>query len=297
MSISNWLPTYHAHVEQSIASFFAERYASSTWVEQRYEGALRYAVEWGGKRLRPILAMVAYEYSRWVQVGFWDTEEGKKLLTALIGIEFMHCYTLVHDDLPCMDNDEFRRGKPTVWKQYGEDMALLVWDTLQTMSFELLSTTGSASAVWVLARALGDFGVARGQVRDTFLRHDELSLEELLRIHDEKTGIFISACLTIATILWGGSNRVQQRMWELGKLLGRAFQVQDDILDAEGTLDTVGKKTGKDASLGKGIVSLIGLSEAKRLLCRLEEEMFVITWGLEDPRFADIVAFVVHRQH
>ncbi len=113
----------------------------------------------------------------------------------------MHCYTLVHDDLPCMDNDELRRGKPTVWKMYGESMALLVGDTLQTMSFELLGSLENPKVITELARALGDMGVARGQVRDTFLRHDTLIPDELLRIHDEKTGVFIAASLVIGTIL------------------------------------------------------------------------------------------------
>jgi farnesyl diphosphate synthase len=109
------------------------------------------------------------------------------LLRACIGIECIHAYTLVHDDLPCMDNDELRRGKSTVWKKYGETMAVLVGDTLQTIGFELLSESGDIRIISEIARALGDMGVARGQVRDTFLRHDTLSLDELLRLHDEKT--------------------------------------------------------------------------------------------------------------
>jgi geranylgeranyl diphosphate synthase type II len=155
----------------------------------------------------------------------------------------IHCYTLVHDDLPSMDNDELRRGRPTVWKVYGEPMALLVGDSLQTVGFELLARAGDAQVIAEVARALGDLGVVRGQVRDTFLRHDELSLDELLRIHDEKTGIFIALCLVCGARLGGADETLLQKLRSLGILLGRAFQIQDDILDAEATSDAVGKKT------------------------------------------------------
>jgi geranylgeranyl pyrophosphate synthase len=209
----------------------------------------------------------------------------------------IHCYTLVHDDLPSMDNDELRRGRPTVWKAYGEPMALLVGDSLQTLGFELLADAGDARVLREMARALGDLGVARGQVRDTFLRHDTLSLDELLRIHDEKTGVFIASCLVCGARLGGADETMVKKLRSLGILLGRAFQIQDDILDAEGTADTVGKKTGKDASLGKGIVSLMGLRESKAILATLESDMLTITRELSDPCFADITDFVVHRQH
>jgi geranylgeranyl pyrophosphate synthase len=203
----------------------------------------------------------------------------------------------VHDDLPSMDNDELRRGRPTVWKVYGEPMALLVGDSLQTVGWELLARAGDAQVIAEVAHALGDLGVARGQVRDTFLRHDELELPELLRIHDEKTGVFIALCLVCGARLGTGGETLLQKLRSLGILLGRAFQIQDDILDAEGTADTVGKKTRKDASLGKGIVSLIGLDESKILLATLENDMLAITRELTDARFGDIVDFVVHRQH
>lgn len=131
--------------------------------------------------------MIAYEYHARRDSSYWITPFGKKILSTIIGIELIHCYTLVHDDLPCMDNDELRRGKPTVWKKYGEPMALLVGDSLQTVGFELLAYAGDAQVITEVAHVLGDLGVARGQVRDTFLRHDELVEAELLRIHDEKT--------------------------------------------------------------------------------------------------------------
>ncbi len=165
------------------------------------------------------------------------------------------------------------------------------------MGFELLADAGDARVVSEMARALGDLGVARGQMRDTFLRHDTLLLDELLCIHDEKTGGFIANCLVCGARLGEADDITLGHLRSLGMLLGRAFQIQDDILDAEGTGDTVGKKTRKDVLLGKGIVSLIGLDESKALLTTLEEDMLVITRRLTDKRFSDIVEFVVHRQH
>lgn len=105
--------------------------------------------------------MLTYEYSAGVQTDFWKTQSGQKILRALVGIELIHCYTLVHDDLPSMDNDDLRRGKPTVWKVYGEPMALLVGDTLQTMGWELLTSSDNIQVVTLMTRALGDIGVAR----------------------------------------------------------------------------------------------------------------------------------------
>lgn len=297
MTIQSWLPIYQNLVESAIQDFFDARYTQSVGVENTYEEALRYAVEWGGKRLRPILAMIAYEYHAEQDSSYWMTPAWKVLLSAIIGIELMHCYTLVHDDLPCMDNDELRRGKPTVWKVYGEPMALLVWDTLQTMSFELLSLADNIQVITELARALWDLWVARGQVRDTFIRHDSLDEDELLRIHDEKTWVFIAASIVIGTVLGWWDTVKQNQMRKLGMLLGRAFQVQDDILDAEWDSDAVWKKTGKDIALGKWIVALLGLQKSKELLQDLQGKMRIITDELRDSRFVEIVDFVIARKN
>lgn len=295
MTIQSWLPHYQELIEWAIKNFFDMRYLDSVGIEKTYEEALRYAVEWGGKRLRPILAMIAYEYNTSQNTAYWETSSGKSLLLAIIGIEFIHCYTLVHDDLPCMDNDELRRGKPTVWKRYGETMAVLVWDTLQTMGFELLSLSGDSRVIHEIARALWDFWVARGQVRDTFLRHDTLTQDELLRVHDEKTGIFIVAALMIGTFLWNWGSESEDKMRKLGILLGRAFQIRDDILDAVGDMDAVWKKTKKDIALGKWIVALIWLTESKQLLDNLDRNMSDILEDIHDTRVRDLVNYVIER--
>lgn len=195
-----WLTTYQEEINSAIEHFFRERYGSSFGIEKDFEEALRYAVEGGGKRIRPILALIAFEHFH-EKYKKTDTLPKIAVLESIIGLELIHCFTLVHDDLPCMDNDDMRRGKPTVWKVYGETMAVLVGDTLQTMGFECLASSGNATVVREIAQALGDLGVARGQVRDTLIMQKDLTQEELLRLHDEKTGVFIASSLVIGGIL------------------------------------------------------------------------------------------------
>lgn len=174
-------------------------------------------------------------------------------------------------------------------------MAILVGDALQTMGIELLAESGDIRIVREITRALGDLGVVRGQVRDTMIQHDTLSLEELLRIHDEKTGIFIAASLVIGAYAARASTEAISRMREFGMLLGRAFQVRDDILDIEGDTDKVGKKVWKDVEAGKWIVALMGLDAAKKLLSDLEKNMIAMVEHFDDEKFRDIVQFVVRR--
>ena len=218
------------------------------------------------------------------------------ILASAIGIEFIHAYTLVHDDLPCMDNDTLRRGKPTVWKQYGETRAVLVGDALQTTGIELLSDANDTRVIREITRAMGDLGVVRWQVRDTFLRHDTLKLDELFRIHDEKTGIFIAASLVIGGYLAKASDEIIDQLRSFGMLLGRAFQIRDDILDYEWIPDVVGKETGKDVARGKGIVALLGIKESKNILSSLERDMQSFFGIFSDEKFRDVVDCVVHRE-
>ncbi len=289
-----WLADYQKEINTTIDDFFSHRYGKTTWIEHDFELALRYAVEWGGKRIRPILALIAYEY-------FSDKQDHKSLITrsdilrCIVGIEFIHCFTLVHDDLPCMDNDELRRGKPTVWKVYGETMAVLVGDTLQTMGFECLGSSGRADVVVEIARALWDLWVARGQVRDTLLHQKDLTLNDLMRLHDEKTGIFIANSLVIWGILGGATVAEIEDLRRFGMLFGRAFQIQDDILDYEWDGALLGKRVGKDVDLGKWIVARIGIVESKEVLMNIENELKVLLKKFNNSKFDDVREFIVKR--
>lgn len=174
-------------------------------------------------------------------------------------------------------------------------MAVLIGDSLQTMGFELLARSRNVEVILEMAKAMGDMGVVRGQVRDTFLRHDTLSLEELLRIHDEKTGWFIASSLVIGALLADASPEKIEVFRTFGILLGRAFQIKDDILDHESDCATLGKAAGKDVALGKWIVSLVGIEQSRELLTQLEHDMLVLIDQFQDTRFRDIVEYVVHR--
>lgn len=284
----SWLPHYQDDINAAFTHLFASRYSAEDKVERLYEEAVRYAVEWGGKRLRPILTLIAYE-----QIS--GLPASSEVMNAALGIECIHCFTLVHDDLPCMDNDELRRGKLTVWKKYWETMAVLIGDTLQTLWFELIAQSGYASIVQEIAHAVGDMGVTRGQVRDTLLRHDTLTLDELLRIHDEKTGWFIASALVSWALAAGAESEKVESFRSFGFLLGRAFQIKDDILDHESDSETLGKAAGKDVDLGKWIVALIGIEKSREMLTQLESDMLALIHQFDDPRFADIVEYVVRR--
>ncbi|MBP9779415.1 polyprenyl synthetase family protein [Candidatus Gracilibacteria bacterium] len=294
-TIPHWIGDYQHEIHRALDAFFLKRYEESSGIEAEFESALRYAVQGGGKRIRPILALIAYEY-------FCDKYPGtceisrENVLMSIIGIELIHCFTLVHDDLPCMDNDELRRGKPTVWKVYGETMAVLVGDTLQTMGFECLARSGNARVVLEIANALGDLGVARGQVRDTLSNQSDISVEELLRLHDEKTGVFIAHALVVGAILGGAHQDDLPLFRKYGMQLGRAFQIQDDILDYEGDIALVGKKIGKDVELGKGIVTKIGIDKSKELLKNIESELSSLIHLIGDERLLDIQRFVIKRR-
>jgi farnesyl diphosphate synthase len=194
-----------------------------------------------------------------------------------------------------MDNDELRRGKPTVWKKYGETLGVLVWDGLQTLGFECLVSSGNIEIIDAMAKTLGDFGIIRWQVRDTLLRQDTLSLGELTRLQDEKTGGFIRLSFLMWALLAGADSLQREKFAYLWQLLGRAFQIQDDILDFEGDSVSVGKKTGKDVALGKWIVALLGIEWAKTLLLQIQEEILVITREFGDEKIIEIAQFIMHR--
>ena len=289
MTSLHWLPTYQTRIKDALSRFFASRYAwVVVWVETEFISALRHAVEWGGKRLRPILAILAYEHMT-------NTVCPDTIIDGLIGIELMHCYTLVHDDLPCMDNDILRRGLPTVWKQYGETMAVLVGDALQTMAFESISSLGSIDVVSELARSTGDLGVALGQVRDTLDDQTRYSIDDIIRVHDEKTGGFIASCLVIwGQIAWASTTQIQ---WyrQFGILLGRAFQIRDDILDYEWDRLILGKSVGKDQIQKKWLVSLVGIDQAKKILEEISIQMDMILENMGSQKLYEVKEYVMKR--
>ena len=257
--------------------------------------AMRYMVLGGGKKLRPALVLLASEACG----GSADAA-----MPAACAVEMVHIYSLIHDDLPAMDNDDLRHGRPSCHKAFGEAMAILAGDTLLTEAFTLLATGVEDAAVCrplvrELASAAGAEGMAGGQVADLAAERQGLRDERLLEeIHRRKTARLIEASVVMGAISARASERLERSLREYGTHLGLAFQVADDILDAVGETQVLGKTAGKDAAAGKlTFVSLFGLEAARR---RASDEADAAVAALEPfgpkaDRLREVARFVVER--
>jgi farnesyl diphosphate synthase len=266
--------------------------------------AMRYAVLDGGKRLRPLLVLATAE-----AVG--DVSSSPAALNAACAIELIHAYSLVHDDMPCMDNDVLRRGKPTVHVQFGEAQALLAGDALQTLAFEFLTPPdGSvpaavqAACVGLLARASGYQGMAGGQAIDLASVGQRLTEGQLRQMHRLKTGALLLCSVQMgAACVQGISAPVQAALQRFGEALGLAFQVVDDVLDVTADSATLGKTAGKDEAADKPTyVALMGLDAAKAYADSLAAQAMqaLADTGLPDDRLAALralTAMVVERNN
>ncbi|MFA6968767.1 polyprenyl synthetase family protein [Bosea sp. (in: a-proteobacteria)] len=236
----------------------------------RLLAAMRHGALGGGKRLRPFLTV---ETARLLGVA------PAQALRAGAAVELVHCYSLVHDDLPAMDDDDIRRGRPTVHKAYDEATAMLAGDTLLTLAFEVLADPDThasgdirAALVLALARASGLGGMAGGQMLDLAAEGRfgagaaaTLSDVEIRRLQAMKTGALLAASVEIGAVLGGASAEQRAALGNYGRALGAAFQVADDILDVEASPEQLGKATAKDQDKGKGtLVQALGLDAAKR---------------------------------
>ena len=231
--------------------------------------AMRYSLFAGGKRLRPVLTLAAAE-----AVG----GRQKEVMPAAAALELIHTYSLIHDDLPAMDDDSLRRGKPTSHVVFGEAIAILAGDALLTEAFSLLSgmTSGDAErwlrAVAILSEAAGVRGMVGGQVVDVESEGLPVGEDVLDYIHRNKTGALIKAAVHIGALLGGGSEEDVHRICGYGQDVGLAFQIVDDILDVEGDAASLGKTAGKDAKAGKATYPKIhGIERARRRARELSE--------------------------
>ena len=231
--------------------------------------AMRYAVLGGGKRLRPLLVYAA---------GHAFGEAGSRLDAPACAVELIHAYSLVHDDLPAMDDDALRRGRPTCHIVFGEAMAILAGDALQALAFELLahdvdqgvSPTRCVEMLRVLGRACGAEGMAGGQALDLAAVGRRLSLDELENMHACKTGALIRASVRLGVLASEASDDALEALDRYAHAVGLAFQVRDDILDVEGDSATIGKTAGKDAAADKPTFpSIIGMDASREHLARL----------------------------
>ncbi len=234
-------------------------------VPERLTAAMRHAVLGGGKRLRPFLVL---ESARLCGV------EDEAALNVAAALECVHCYSLVHDDLPAMDDDDLRRGRPTVHKAFDEATAILAGDTLLTLAFEILADPAThpdpavrTALALGLARASGGAGMAGGQMLDLEAPGQKLGEAEILRLQSMKTGALIRFSCEAGAILAQTNESRRRALLEYGRALGLAFQLADDLLDVEGDAALVGKAVAKDSEAGKAtLVSLIGVDEARNRL-------------------------------
>ena len=228
----------------------------------RLYNAMRHAVIGGGKRMRPLLVVAACD--------LFDIDREKALRVAL-AIECVHCYSLIHDDLPCMDDDDMRRGKPTVHKAYDEATAVLAGDSLHALAFQLLAEPAThddpqarAELVIELAEASGPIGMAGGQMMDLVAEHELYDLSGVTRLQQLKTGALIGFCLEAGAIMGRVPVADRTPLRGYARDLGLAFQIADDLLDVEGSSARTGKAVGKDAAAGKAtFVSLLGVERAR----------------------------------
>lgn len=220
---------------------------------------MRYAVLNGGKRIRPLLVYA---------VGELLEASPEQLDAPACAVELIHCYSLVHDDLPAMDDDDLRRGQPTCHRKYGEGTAILVGDALQALAFQVLCTGGTERAldmVLDLAHACGSAGMVGGQQLDLAAAGKPSALAELEQMHRMKTGALICAAIRLGVHAAGGDDGDLARLDAFGDSLGLAFQVHDDILDVAGSTATLGKPQGSDKQQAKPTFpGLLGLDEARR---------------------------------
>ena len=259
---------------------------------------MRYAVLGSGKRVRPLLAFAAGEVAR---------ADVERVAIAAAAVELIHTYSLVHDDLPCMDNDVLRRGKPTCHVEYDEATALLVGDSLQSLAFQLLAEyrlsddpAQQLEMVKLLAAASGSRGMAGGQAVDLGSTGKSLTLPELEFMHIHKTGALIRAAVLVGAHCGNSlEKKLLSKLDHFAKCIGLAFQVVDDILDAEASTATLGKTAGKDAGSNKPTyVSLLGVTAARELAGQLRSDAMHVLDGFDEgsKRLRQLADFIVLRQ-
>ena len=263
---------------------------------QRLHEAMRYAVLGGGKRVRPLLAFAAGEVAN---------ADPDRVQHAAAAVELIHAYSLVHDDMPAMDDDALRRGKPTVHVEFDEAIALLVGDALQSLAFDVLSAQPLADTpavqlkmLHLLAQASGSRGMAGGQAIDLASVGKPLELAELEFMHIHKTGALIRASVLLGAHCGSADGPTLAALDHYAKCIGLAFQVVDDILDAEASTATLGKTAGKDAVHNKPTyVSLLGATRARALAQELRADARAALGTIAAPsqRLQQLADFVVER--
>lgn len=293
MPFADWMAATQARVETALAGHLP----GAECIPARLHDAMRYAALGGGKRVRPLLAFAAGELTG---------AAPEKLDLVACAVELIHAYSLVHDDLPCMDDDVLRRGRPTCHIEYDEPTALLVGDSLQTLAFELLASqpigepAGQLEMIALLAHASGSRGMAGGQAIDLASVGTALDQPELELMHALKTGALIRAAVLLGALAGQPLSAAERlNLDRFAKRAGLLFQVVDDILDCTASTATLGKTAGKDEAAAKPTyVSLLGLENARAYADELRSDALAALsiFGERASRLTELADFICHRQ-
>lgn len=295
MAFEQRLKAYAQAVEANLTAWFAAKAAGPA--PSRLLEAMRHAVFSGGKRFRPFLVLEA--------ASLFGVAPARAMSVAA-ALECVHCYSLVHDDLPAMDNDDLRRGQPTVHIKFDEATAILAGDALMTAAFEMLAHPAAdadasvrAELVLRLADAAGLAGMAGGQMLDLRAGETPQSLDDIQRMQRMKTGVLIRCAVESGAILGRAGDTERRALITYGDAIGRAFQISDDLIDATSTAAAAGKATGKDVAAGKAtFISHLGVAGAEQALARLEKSAVASLepFGASATILAEAARFLTRRR-
>ncbi len=301
MNIREELGARAKHVEDVLTTFLPKE----TGTQKTIFEAMNYSLLAGGKRIRPILMEEAYQ-----MFAAANGKETKAIYAFMAAMEMIHTYSLVHDDLPAMDNDEYRRGKKTTHAVYGETMGILAGDALLNYAFETAAEALSDEEVnasylrayQVLAKKAGAYGMIGGQVVDIEtegMSVEEVKLARLIYIFELKTAALLEASLMIGAILGGATEEEVAAMECIGRRVGVAFQIQDDILDVTSSMEVLGKPIGSDEKNNKvTYVTLVGLEKAQEEVAKLSQEALELLAQLpvQSEFLKETIIYLIHRE-
>ncbi|MCD6595317.1 polyprenyl synthetase family protein [bacterium] len=255
---------------------------------QTIHRAMRYSVFAGGKRLRPIFAIEAFN---------WVGGSGEKIFIPACAVELIHTYSLIHDDLPAMDDDDYRRKKLTCHKVFGEAIAILAGDSLSALAFEILAKTTDSKIIGEVARAIGTQGLVGGQVADIEMEGKPVDENDVKFIHEKKTAALFVASIKLGAMIGNGSSSEISSLTEYARNFGLAFQITDDILDIKGDQKKLGKDIGSDFELDKATYPrAIGLERSNEIAKRLiENAKKALPINKDNKLFLSLADFVLER--
>jgi geranylgeranyl diphosphate synthase type II len=293
MDLKEYLATRAAEVAAALDAFLPKAKEKPATIH----AAMRYSLFAGGKRLRPILCLAAAEACG------GDLESA---MPPACAVEILHTYSLVHDDLPCMDDDDLRRGRPTCHKVYGEGMAVLTGDALLTEAFLILAQTSparrypTASYVAELALTGGSTRLIGGQVMDLEGEGRKLTKAQLVKIHESKTAALLATSIRLGAMTANATDKQLEALTVFGRALGLAFQVIDDILDVTASTEVLGKTAGKDLAVEKATYpAILGLEKSRKEAAKLTKEAMdaLLPFGKKAQRLREIADYLLKREY